>query len=109
MKKFLFISSFFILAQRIFAQDIVIDAFDWGYKPDKVILKKGEPVKLTLTSSDGKHGLGSKELGFNLKASPEKPETIEFTPDKVGTFEGDCTVSCGRGHRDMKVTFEVQE
>ncbi len=108
MKIFKFLSLCALLSTSLLAKDIEITSYDWGYEPKEIVLKKDETVKLTLVSKDGDHGLGSKELKFNLEASPGKPESVEITPTKVGVYEAKCTVRCGSGHRDMHLKIKVE-
>jgi cytochrome c oxidase subunit II len=88
---------------------IQITAKRFDYTPGDITLKKGVPVVLVLTSEDVAHGLKFKDL--NVVVTTKKGETNEvaFTPDKVGTFVGQCTVFCGSGHGHMKMTLHVTE
>lgn len=103
---------FFALAFSISAQgemkEIVIDSFGYGYVPQEIVLQAGEKVKLILSSSGGNHGLASKELGFNLKATDNKSMSVEITPEKSGTYKAKCSVPCGSGHSDMSLNIIVK-
>ncbi|MEG0068307.1 cupredoxin domain-containing protein [Cetobacterium sp.] len=108
MKSSKIIGLCFLLSGLVFGKEIKIEAYNWGYEPKEVILKKDEPVKLTLVSREGEHGLGSKDLKFDLQATPEKPESVEITPTKSGEFTAKCTVPCGKGHKKMNVKIIVK-
>lgn len=88
-------------------REVKVEAFRYGYKPDPIIVKKGEKVRLIASSADVEHGLGSKDLGIDLKLSPGEEKTAEFTPEKAGEFEIRCTVYCGPGHKDMHGAVRV--
>ena len=108
MKMFKILGLCTLLSATLLGKEIQVVAYDWGYEPKEVVLKKDEPVKLTLVSKDGDHGLGSKELGFNLEAAPGKPASVEITPTKVGEYTGKCTIPCGSGHKKMLLKIKVE-
>ena len=108
-----FLTFFVITGQYFHAEDapqrIPITAKRFDFTPGDITLKKGVPVVLVLTSEDVDHGLKFKDL--NLQATIKKGQTSElaFTPDKAGTFVGQCAVFCGQGHGGMKMTLHVTE
>lgn len=90
--------------------EISMSAFQFGFDPSTITVKKGELVRITLTSKDVEHGISIPDLKvFSKGATPGKPVVIEFTPTKVGTFEFKCDVMCGSGHRDMIGSITVTE
>lgn len=82
---------------------IEVDATSFTYSPSQITLKKGQPVKLVITNTDKTHGITVPE--FNARGI----DSIEFTPDKTGTFEFRCPTQCGTGHRTMIGTIVVTE
>jgi cytochrome c oxidase subunit 2 len=90
--------------QRI---EIVAKRFD--FTPGDITLKKGVPATIVLTSSDVDHGLKFKELNVVVNAKKGQTKEVTFTPDKTGTFVGQCSVFCGSGHGNMKMTLHVTE
>lgn len=90
-------------------QRIEITAQRFNFTPSEITLKKGVPVVLVLTSKDVDHGLKFKELNVNIKAKKKSSSEVTFTPTKVGTFVGQCSVFCGSGHGEMKMTLHVTE
>lgn len=91
------------------SQRVEITAQRFGYAPDKITLKKGVPVVLVLTSKDVDHGLKFKGLNVNIKVKKGSSSEVTFTPTQVGTFVGQCSVFCGSGHGEMKMTLHVTE
>ena len=87
--------------------EIVAKRFD--FNPGEVTVKKGVPVTISLTSTDVDHGLKFKELNVNISAKKGHASEVTFTPDKTGTFVGQCSVFCGMGHGSMKLTLHVTE
>jgi cytochrome c oxidase subunit 2 len=100
-------------AYHIHAQDgphrieIVAQRFD--FTPGDITVKKGVPVTLALTSEDVDHGLTFKELNVVIKGKKGATKEVTFTPNKTGTFVGQCSVFCGSGHGKMKMTLHVTE
>jgi cytochrome c oxidase subunit II len=90
-------------------QRIQITAKRFDYTPGEITLKKGVPVVLVLTSEDVPHGLKFKDLNVVVVAKKGQTSEVAFTPDKAGTFVGQCSVFCGSGHGSMKMTLNVTE
>jgi len=88
---------------------IEITARRFDYTPGKITLKKDEPVALVLNSADVPHGTRVRELGVGVKAGRRQTREVAFTPTKVGTFVGYCSVLCGSGHGSMAFTLHVTE
>jgi cytochrome c oxidase subunit 2 len=86
---------------------VKISAKRFTYVPDLIVLKKGVPVTLELTSQDVKHGFSAPQLNLHAKIEPGKTSELKFTPNKVGTYEVYCDVFCGPGHDDMSGTIKV--
>lgn len=88
---------------------IEIIAKRFSFAPAEITLKKGEPVVLVLTCLDTAHGLKFKELNVAVNAKKGQRNEVAFTPERVGTFIGQCSVFCGSGHGSMKLTLHVTE
>ncbi len=92
------------------AHEISISAVQFAFDPATITVKKGELVRLTLTSKDVAHAIAIPEFGVSTDpVSGGESTTVEFTPTKVGTFQFRCSVPCGPGHRDMTGTITVTE
>ena len=88
-------------------REVKVEAFRYGFRPDPIVVKKGERVRLIARSTDVTHGLGIEDLGINLELAPGEESRAEFTPEKAGEFHIHCTVYCGSGHRGMHGTLRV--
>jgi cytochrome c oxidase subunit II len=89
-------------------QRIEVISKRFTYEPDVITLKRGQPVVLVMRSSDVTHGLKVEEL--NIKSDEikkDKDTEIEFTPEEVGHYEGQCAHFCGIGHGSMKLEIDV--
>lgn len=83
-------------------QVIEVEAYQFGWEPNPIRVTNGTPVRLKMTSRDVAHGIGIPAFGVS-KRIPGNGETVtvEFTPDKTGTYNFICNVYCGSGHSAM--------
>ena len=86
---------------------IEIQAKRFGFSPDNITLKKGEPVILRLSSQDVTHGFFVRALKVDELIEPGKNIEAKVQPDKEGTFTVICHHFCGAGHGNMKMTITV--
>jgi len=87
--------------------EIVAKRFD--FTPGELTVKNGVPVTLVLTSKDVPHGIKFKDFNVVLDVKKGETKEVTFTPDKTGTFVGQCSVFCGSGHGAMKLILHVTE
>jgi cytochrome c oxidase subunit 2 len=86
-----------------------LETYQHGYSPERLVVKKGDIVKLHATSRDVPHGIFIKEYGINVPVKKGAVEEIEFIADKAGEFDILCSVYCGKGHHSMKAKLVVEE
>ncbi|MEK7507779.1 MAG: plastocyanin/azurin family copper-binding protein [Patescibacteria group bacterium] len=80
-------------------KEFTVNGQNFSFEPSTITVKKGDEVKITLTSGDMMHDLKIDELGVAtkiLRAGEE--DSVEFIADKIGTFEYYCSVG---NHRAM--------
>ena len=78
---------------------IEIEAGSFYFKPAELTLKKGETVKIVLKSVSMMHDFVIDDLNVKLPIVKNgEVGEVEFTADKVGTFEYYCSVG---SHRQM--------
>ena len=80
-------------------EKIVVEGKSFSFTPNKIAVKKGQPVTIVFKNSEGIHDFVLDE--FNVETKQIKTgESVEvtFTPDKAGTFEFYCSVG---NHRAM--------
>jgi len=94
---------------QISPRRIEVTAKRFEFTPADITLKKGEPVVLVLKSVDVAHGIRFRELGIETKVGKGQTSELVFTPDKLGSFIGHCSVFCGSGHGSMMLTLHVVE
>lgn len=111
MRKHRIVILFMMLAPLAFAETktIEIAAQKSFYSPDHIRVKKGEPLKLLVHSSDVTHGFAIDEFDIAREVPAGPPVAIEFTPDRTGVFTFYCVVRCGRDHKRMRGTLTVED
>ena len=87
--------------------DIAAKRFE--FSPNQVTLKKGETVKLRVTSADVTHGFFQRAFKIDEVIEAGKTAEVTITPQVVGTFTTICDHFCGVNHGAMKMTFVVTE
>jgi cytochrome c oxidase subunit 2 len=87
---------------------VVITAKRFQFVPSTITLKKGEAVKLLVTSEDVTHGFFLRQLEIDTELIPGKTQQITVTPQSAGTFTAFCHHFCGSGHGNMKLTVVVE-
>jgi plastocyanin len=74
-------------------QVIKMEAGSFYYKPETITIKKGQKVRLEMTSVDMMHDFNIDELGVKLPiVKSGDTGTVEFVADTVGEFEFYCSV-----------------
>lgn len=93
------------------AREIQVQAYQYGFEPSIIDVKKGERIRLVFTSKDVPHGVFIMD-GIDKATNTfgkGQTEIIEFTADKAGTFTMQCSVYCGAGHTNMQGKIVVSE
>ena len=80
-----------------------VRSFRFDYDPNTITVKKGDRVRIIIDNTDFNHGMFLPEFGV------QGFDVVEFTADKVGTFNWNCNNFCGSGHSGMKGTLIVTE
>ncbi len=76
-------------------------------KPLVFALPVDTPIHVTLVSRDVMHEFFVPQLLFMRNAIPGHPNVFTFTPDKIGTYRGQCAQFCGLWHSRMTFTMKV--
>jgi cytochrome c oxidase subunit II len=87
---------------------IAIVASKFTFTPHDVVLKRGVPVVLVLSSTDFPHGFALPDFQLRRDVVPGKAVEVPFTPDKLGRFHMLCDNFCGEGHDQMSGWLVVQ-
>jgi cytochrome c oxidase subunit 2 len=87
---------------------VEITAKRFEFVPSTITLRKGETVRLHVTSADVTHGLFLRPLKIDAELVPGVSEDVIVTPQQAGTFTAICHHFCGAGHGNMKLTVIVE-
>ena len=87
---------------------ITIAAKRFEFAPNQLTLKKGEPVKILVTSEDVTHGFFSRALKIDADLTPGQTVEVPLTPAAAGTYTIICDHFCGAQHGNMKLTVVVE-
>jgi heme/copper-type cytochrome/quinol oxidase subunit 2 len=71
-------------------KEIRIDLSNYKFEPSSISVKKGEKIKLILTSKDVYHTFTVDELGISIEVFPGQTVTKEILVDKSGAFRLYC-------------------
>jgi heme/copper-type cytochrome/quinol oxidase subunit 2 len=104
---FVFVCMLF-LSTTVFAATVEITCQKSFYTPDVIHAKLNEPLTIILKSQDVTHGFAIDAFKVAQTVSHGNPVTIQFTPDKTGTFYYYCVVRCGKKHLQMRGTLIVE-
>ena len=81
-----------------------------GWSRDRIVVNRGERVRIRLRSEDVVHGFAIGRLGVDVGSiEPGKVATVEFVADQPGEFTFYCTTWCDPNHPRMRGTLEVRD
>lgn len=86
-------------SENAMQQAITVEGGMFYFKPNEIRVKQGEKVTITFKNAGGMHDFILEE--FDVKSEviqAGETTTVEFTPDKKGSFEFYCSVG---NHRQM--------
>lgn len=87
-----------------------------GFTPNRITVRAGEPVTLTLTNPDsqfhtdggGWHQFAIDALNLDVRVAPRSTETVALAALAPGTYEFYCDICCGgRANPSMIGILEV--
>ncbi len=81
-----------------------------GWSRERIVVNRGERVRLRIRSEDVIHGFAIGRLGVDVgPIEPGKTATVEFVADQAGEFTFYCTMWCDPNHPRMRGTLEVRD
>jgi plastocyanin len=67
-------------------ESIAIAASEAGFRPALLTLRKGETVRLALSTRDREHCFALEAFRIEKRIVPGRTTSFDFTPDRVGSF-----------------------
>jgi cytochrome c oxidase subunit II len=112
-----------VQARREGSVNLQVTAFRWGWQfdfPDdrvtvtgvlgqtaEVVLPVGEPVHVTLTSTDVVHAFYVPAFLYKHDANPGREQTFDLTIAQPGVYGGQCAEFCGTFHARMPFSIRA--
>jgi len=84
-----------------------IEIFGTADKHPELVVPMGKVIQVTLVSQDVNHGFYIPQFLFQRDAVPGHVNVFQFTPNKLGTFSGQCSAFCGLMHHAMVFSVRV--
>ena len=84
-----------------------IEIFGAATAYPEMVVPINERIEITLVAQDVNHGFYIPQFLFQRDLVPGKTNHFEFTPNKLGTFTGQCSAFCGLLHHQMGFTVRV--
>jgi cytochrome c oxidase subunit 2 len=76
-------------------------------QPPTLVLPQGERVQFEVTTADVIHSFWIPAFLFKLDMMPHDPNVFQMTPEKLGTFAGECAEFCGDDHSRMLFAVQI--
>jgi len=87
---------------------VKLEAKKFVYTPNRIVLKKGQPVVLEITSVDFTHGFKIPDWNIRADLPPGQVTKVHLKPDTEGEFDFLCDNFCGDGHEGMSGKIVVE-
>ena len=89
--------------------EVYILARNYDFGKFTLELEKDKSYRLKVASKEVKHSIFVRELNLWSRINTGEISTIEFRPEKAGTFDVVCGEFCGTGHSSMVGRLIVTE
>jgi cytochrome c oxidase subunit 2 len=96
--------------------DVIGQQFSWVFmypnekvSEDELVVPRGRPIKLNLTSHDVIHSLYIPAFRVKVDAVMGMKSYVWFYPDEIGEYDVLCAEYCGAGHADMTGVLRIVE
>jgi len=77
-------------------QGIDVSVSRKGFEPSSLSLRRGETVRLVLTSADGEHCFAVDALRIEKRVVSGRATRVELTPERAGRFPFYCCLESGK-------------
>jgi cytochrome c oxidase subunit 2 len=90
-------------------QVVQVTAKRFNFTPSEIVVKRGRPVVLEISSLDFVHGFNVPALKLRADLPPGQVTRVRFTPEHAGEYPFVCDNFCGEGHEEMHGRIVVKE
>ena len=88
--------------------EIKVTARKYEFSPKVIKAKKGDHIRLIITTLDRDHGFKLEAFHIDQKLPKGEAVTGELTADQAGTFPFECSHFRGLGHKNMRGQLVVE-
>jgi heme/copper-type cytochrome/quinol oxidase subunit 2 len=88
-------------------QRLKVEASNAGFRPKVVNLRRGETLRLVLTTADEEHCFAVDALRIEKRIVPGRPTEVDLSVEKAGTLPFYCCLEPGR--EDLRGRIVVTE
>jgi heme/copper-type cytochrome/quinol oxidase subunit 2 len=88
---------------------VAVRASKRGFSPSRLTLRKGETVRVVLSSDDVEHCFAIDELRVEKRIVPGRPTRFDLAPDRAGVFPFYCCLESGAAAEVERGLVEVVE
>jgi heme/copper-type cytochrome/quinol oxidase subunit 2 len=88
---------------------VEIKASRRGFQPARVTVRKGESVRIVLSSADGEHCFAVDALRIEKRIVPGRATSFDLVPDRTGTLPFYCCLEVGRAAETERGELIVSE
>jgi cytochrome c oxidase subunit 2 len=88
---------------------VEIRASKHGFEPAELKAKKGEPLRLVLSASDGEHCFAIDALRIEKRIVPGRSTRLDLVPDRAGVFPFYCCLETGAAATTERGRLIVEE
>jgi len=67
-----------------------------GFEPSRIVLRRGEAVRLVISNGDGEHCFAIDALRIEKRVRSGRQTRLDLTPDRAGTFVFYCCLESGK-------------
>ncbi len=89
------------------AEPLQLSVSKAGFRPKQLNVRRGEPVRLSISSADGEHCFALDAYRVEKRVAPGRATVVDLVPDRAGTFPFyDCLVTEGESRTGQLVVSE---
>ncbi len=96
-----------VAAQTVAADRLELSVSKGGFRPARLTVRRGEPVRLSITSADDEHCFALDAFRVEKRIVKGRAAVVDLVPDHAGTFPYyDCLAPEGESRTGQLVVTE---
>jgi len=107
VKRTALLLALFVASGAVAAERLELSVSKAGFRPARLTVRRGEPVRLSISSADGDHCFALDAFRVEKRVTPARPAIVDLVPDRTGTFPFyDCLAPEGESRTGQLVVTE---